>query len=31
MEFSAKQNAAFIQGVINGDDNATVHLSLIHI
>ena len=27
MEFSAKQIAAFIQGEIIGDENATVHTS----
>ncbi len=26
MEFSAKQIAAFIQGEIVGDENATVHI-----
>ena len=30
MEFSAKQIAAFIQGEIIGDENATVHTCLLY-
>ena len=31
MEFSAKQIAAFIQGEIIGDENATVHTFLLKL